>query len=139
MGLLVVCPPYLSLCHLLTRHSILAQSLHIMQTYNDYNGLNTLLYIGSRRRSSRLRLSRFVGKPTVLRRDPLPSPLLRFLYRLLPFVLFTWSVLSAFLGLLLCKMKRFTYFCSNFRSEPLYGSSCLRNLLTSINNNGVDC
>ena len=45
MGLLVVCPPYLSLCHLLTRHSILAQSLHIMQTYNDYNELNTLLYI----------------------------------------------------------------------------------------------
>jgi len=43
------------------------------------------------------------------------------------------------IGLLLCKMKRFTYFCSNFRSEPLYGSSCLRNLLTSINNNGVDC
>ena len=45
MGSIAVCPPYLSMCHLLALPSILAQSLHIMQTYNDYNELNTLLYI----------------------------------------------------------------------------------------------
>lgn len=45
MSSIAVCPPYLSMCHLLAQHSILAQSLHIMQTYNDYNELNTLLYI----------------------------------------------------------------------------------------------
>lgn len=45
MGSIVVCLPYLSMCHLFAHHSILAQSLHIMQTYNDYNELNTLLYI----------------------------------------------------------------------------------------------
>ena len=49
MGSIAVCPPYLSMCHLLAQHSILAQSLHIMQTYNDYNELNTLLYITCRK------------------------------------------------------------------------------------------